>query len=380
VYYIVLDRYTNSSVLKSQFNYDNSQFLGGLKDLGYKVNDQALSQYPYTTMSVSSTFNASYHQDDLVNFTAYKNQSATLFHNMIHRSSVAKFFLNQGYKYYSIGSDYGASNNAPLATVDYADKNALTIMGKKRHLRDLEATQFEQSPYVTIAERAPSRLLGYSTKSEVDYARSQLQQLQNLVDAKEQGGRLIFTHILVPHDPFYFNADGSISSTPFSDNNGKNIKQKYVGQVEFINTQIAPLLSQISANSKGEAVVLLVSDEGPYPFILNQTFMKPLGGDYGEETIYNGDMTQWPRADMDMKYGILQAVHIPAATAQDEAAYAPVNMFRVVLNRYFGQDMPYLPACQLALPKGRNGLYIYKDISAQFDKQNDACKQYQSGM
>ncbi len=60
VYFIILDSYTREDVFKSFFNYDNSDFLEKLRDLGFYIPPCSQSNYSYTIASVSTTLNMDY--------------------------------------------------------------------------------------------------------------------------------------------------------------------------------------------------------------------------------------------------------------------------------------------------------------------------------
>lgn len=383
IYYIVFDRYTNAETLKQQFNYDNSEFIKSLTDKGYTTNNDAYSNYPYTTMSISSTINAQYTKDLVSQFVDKDTQSLALYHNTIRESSVIKALKNAGYQYHSIGSTYGASDKAPLADVDYMSESKLNIFGKKKQLRGVESIEFKKSPYYNFARYPISKWfpIKFSELDSIEYIQSQFKTLDTLAESEQQGGRVIFTHILNPHDPFYFNEDGSYSTNTGVDNVGKPIKDKYVGQVKFINSQIQTTLEKIDEHSGGNAVVILNSDEGPYPQILNKTFSNPNSADIMAKpgTSNPIDMRTWSDDWLEMKFGILQSVHIPKATASDLDNLSSVNLFRIVLNRYAGYDLDYLPECHFGLIKGGEQEYLYANISNRFvSKPNAECNKYQT--
>jgi hypothetical protein len=379
IYYIVLEDYENNSVLKSQFNADNSDFMDWLRGQNFDVNENALSQYPFTASSVASSMNMSYHNDDLNNFKDNKVQAATLFFNMIRQSEVVKLLKSHGYTYSFLGNPYGAFSSAPLAESLYTSvDHTVTIFGHTRPLHTIEVNDFLQSPYFRFSKvPLKSWPLQYGETDPVSMIRNQINTLDALANSKQQGGRFIFANILAPHLPSYMNADCSISTSPGVDNNGLPIKQKYVGEMQCMNTQIKKVISDINKNSHGNAVVLLVSDEGQYPAGMNQTFLQPTAFSEVNEEIFEGSMKDWSAKDLQMKYGILQAVHIPQAAAEDYSQITPVNMFRVVLNRYFGYSYNYLPNCQFGVTDGRRDWYSYFDATKQLTgTQNANCKQY----
>ncbi|MEK7599617.1 MAG: hypothetical protein AAB462_01100 [Patescibacteria group bacterium] len=379
IYYIVLDRYTNSDVLNKQFKYDNSPFTDFLKDNNFYVNNNANSNYPYTTMSVSSTLNAQYTNKLVTPYKENAVQSRALYHNLIWQSSVVKAIKSQGYKYYSLGSWYGATYKAPLADRQYINQHVLTVMGKSKTLRGIEASQFAQSPYYRFAQMADVSWWPFKIVEQdpIGDLRQQLDVLNYLSTKEKPGGRFIFAHILVPHEPFYYNADGSLSITTNADSVGKPIKEKYVAQVKFINTHMQELVSNIQKQSKGQAVVIFNADEGAYPQVLNDTFTKPTGTSSHAEASVNEDenMTIWSKPWTDMKFGILQAVHIPRATEDDLKNLSSVNLFRIVLNRYANYNLDYLPECQFGLVEGNQKEYNYTSITDRFSTKPDrACQ------
>lgn len=383
VYYIVLDRYANANVLSEQFNYDNNQFTGFLKDSGYTVRDNALANYPYTTMSIASTLNADYVNKEIEPHKSAQTQSKALFHHLIWQSNVIMALKQSGYQYHALGSWYGATYKAPQANVDHIHSNTLTIFGKQKHLRGIEVTAFSGSPYHAFAQ-IPSTgwwPLTSTALSHVDIVKEQLNILHKLSTEGAAGGRFIFAHILVPHEPFAFNADGSFSAYQAADNTGMPIKQKYTQQVSFINDQMQQIVANIQKQSNGKAVVILQSDEGPYPQAMNSTFTKPQAMTDPEGSLLHDnassaqewDMSKWPQGWLNMKFGVLQAVHIPKASEDDLANLSSVNVFRIILNRYAGYELPYLPECHLGLADTVR-TYNYFDVTQQLTGKDDpAC-------
>jgi hypothetical protein len=373
VYYIVLDRYTSQSVLTNQFGFDNSDFLSFLTTNQFSVNPNAHSNYPYTTMSIASTLNADYHTDPISKFASASNQTLEPYHDSIRYASVIQEFKKLGYSYYHLGSWYEASNQAPLADHYFQPEGQLTIAGQTIPLNTFSKNELSRSLYWDIVNQGITMgklsLLGYSGQNEVDATLSKISTLKNLA-VQPSGGRFIFAHILVPHDPYYFNADGSLSASSGNDNVGQTIKQKYVGQVEYINSQMKDILTSVQTHSQGKAVVIVQADEGPYPMQLNdQNFDQHSVGD----ELSNGDMSAWSDQNLQMKYGILAAYHLPQASPEALAAGGDsVNIFRVFFNSYFGSKLPYLPRCYYDFPNGRGQSFVYSDITSRLTGQSSS--------
>lgn len=364
IYYIVLDRYASNNVLKSDFNFDNSEFSDYLKTSGFIINESAYSNYPLTTMSIASTINAGYLDEYTKPFIDKEVQSRTLFHALIQRSSVITALKTAGYKYYHIGSNYGASYDAPLADGDFMANTSrnLEIFRYKTNLKGIENIQFMKSPYYRFAHIYTSwwPIKTWAARG-YEYIREQLESLDWITNEQPTGGRFVFVHILMPHEPYHFNADGSLNINPGSDNWGTTIKQKYINQLQFVNAQIEMQIDKIIKNDN-QAVIILNSDEGPYPHILNSTTTKPIVND---KIFEKKDMRQWPDSWLKMKYSILQAVRIPAASQTDMDNLSSVNIFRIILNNYLKYNLEYLPNCNYALRRGNLYEYDFTNITSR---------------
>lgn len=362
IYYIVLDRYTNKDILAEQYEYDNQPFLESLRAKGFTVNDSAYANYPFTDMSIASTLNADYTDNLSKPFKNEKIQSHTLYQNMVRNASVIKALKKEGYTYHQVGNWYGTSSKAPLADFEHIAERTIKLFGTEKHLRGIESSQFIKSPYYQLSKAG----LSWFSVAEVMDATQIKQQfavLSSLAKQPEQGGRFIFGHILLTHPPYFFNADGSLATEIANDDEGLLAKDKYLNQVDYANAQISKLIEQIQQQSEGRAVIILNSDEGPYP--------EEMGDDTAAQLMHT-DMRRWDADWIHKKFGILQAVYMPQATTEDLQHLSSVNIFRIVFARYFNYDMPYLPECHYALTKGRSQEYQQYDATRTIRGENNA--------
>ncbi len=375
IYYIVLDRYASQSVLQNQFGYDNSKFISFLHDQGFSVDPNAHQNYPYTTMSIASTMNANYLTDIVQRFGGSSNQTIDPFHQAIRNGAVIQQLKSLGYTYDELGSWYEASNFSPLADKLFQPDEQLTIFGETLTVNTFTRNALTSSIFWRFLQHGLSfgntDVLTYNTINEVSATQYKLSTLHTLA-TQASGGRFIFAHILVPHDPYYFNADGSLNPNGGNDNVGEQIKQKYVNQVEYINSQITSVITDINTASKGNAVVIVQSDEGPYPNFLNDN---DSDGTAVDEELASGSMLDWSNLDLQMKYGNLAAYKVPAATPEAiQNGGDNVNIFRVVLNSYFNDTLQYLPHCYYGYKNGREESFNFTNINQQLTgSTNPAC-------
>ena len=366
IYYLVFDRYTNQSVLSDQFNYDNSEFIQFLEDKGFVTNPEARSNYPFTTMSIASTLNAQYNTDITKKFGAISIQTDEAYHQSIRHATVVEFLKRQGYSYHQLGSWYEATNFSPQADQNYQLEGKLTLFGNTFTLNTFARNFIALGPFGALLEKGlvldSYPVIRYTRASQPQATQYQFETL-NFLAGEPAGGRLIFAHILAPHAPFDFNADGSFSLSPDVNNIGEPIKKKYVRQVEFINASTKSLIEKIEEQSKGKAVIIIQSDEGPYPIVYNHQKFDP--AEINKE-LDTKNMADWSQKDLQMKYGILAAYHIPDASSEAVKQFGDsVNIFRLILNTYFHGNVPYLPNCSFALTKGRAFPFVYGDVTTK---------------
>jgi len=131
------------------------------------------------------------------------------------------------------------------------------------------------------------------------------------------GPKFVFAHIVSPHPPYIFDAQGNFNDVGFGEHDEKNLKPEemsalYRGQVEFIDAQILEVVRVILEESKVPPIIIIQGDHGP---LVKDRFIRA---------------------------PILNAYYLPNGSAHLYPSISPVNSFRVVLNDYFGQNLPML--------------------------------------
>jgi sulfatase-like protein len=316
IYYMIYDRYGSGPVLKEFVNFDNSEFLDGLRKRGFYVADDAQSNYPTTAHSVASSLNMQY-LDDLAERMGKDSKDWKPLYRTIPGSKVSRFLQGQGYSYAHVGSWYDPTASDKTAQVNYHyDKTS-------EFTRVLIQTTLMQP----LAKRIG--LLKEFDGRQVIHNQI-LFQFDSILDAaKLRGPTFTFSHILLPHEPFTFTADGGYLTEDESVK--RSWEEGYTGQVKFANRKILTLLDKLlDVPDERKPIIIIQADEGPKRY----------------EWTYGG-RKRWEDATDDQlreKVGILDAYYLPGGG--DAGLYqdiTPVNSFRKVFNLYFGTDLPYLP-------------------------------------
>jgi hypothetical protein len=178
-------------------------------------------------------------------------------------------------------------------------------------------------------------------KDQYDLHRERiLYVLDHLPDvAEDDSPTFAFAHILAPHPPFVFKADGrpteledrlSVAGA-FGLADADNFvaiggKRKYIegyrDQVSFITQSVRRTIEEILARSPDPPIIILQADHGPGSMLSSDSFEKSY---------------------LPERMSILNAYYFPDQNYTSlYSAISPVNTFRVILNNCFGTDYAML--------------------------------------
>lgn len=175
VYYIILDSYGRSDTLQHIIKFDNKPFLKELQAMGFFIANCSQSNYANTELSLASSLNMDY-LDVLGNYSKEIYTHAELY-RLLQDNMTRRVFENAGYQVVSIDSGFSPTEW----------KDADVYLAKE-------------------SESLKTYLLGGINPFEA-------LELQ----------KFVFVHILAPHSPFVFGAQGEIvgRKTPFTLNSDR---------------------------------------------------------------------------------------------------------------------------------------------------------------
>ncbi len=138
---------------------------------------------------------------------------------------------------------------------------------------------------------------------------------------------LVFAHILCPHPPYVFRADGSRPSLIESALGRLESRDAYVAQLRFVSGAILQAIRE--AVSRDDPLIILQADHGS-------------GLIFGNDLM---DSASPSDAFLRAQFGILNALRIPQGlNVELYDNMSPVNTFRSVLNALYGRTaFPLLP-------------------------------------
>ena len=300
IYYIILDGYTRDDILKKNYQLDNTPFLKHLTQIGFYVATCSQSNYAQTQLSLASSLNSNYLEALDPKYKA-GNTSRVGLSELIHHSTLRQALEGLGYQTVAFETGFEATQ---LEDADlYLSSH--TYQG---------INDFENLLIRTTAARVLAEGIAFLNLPPDWEARDQIHREQILYTLDElrrmpevPGPKFVFAHLVIPHWPHVFGPNGeAVHEKPDS-------ATAYKNQVIFINKRIMPILENIINNSPTPPVIVLQGD--------------------------HGSVIESPERRM----RILNAYYLPdGGEAALYESISPVNSFRVILNKYFGDQAPLL--------------------------------------
>lgn len=335
IYYIVLDRYPSQTTLLSPvYGYDNAPFLDGLVARGFTVTNDSLANYHKTALSLASTLNMQYLDAAGMERLAPSPRDWKPVHDMLAGSLAAPRLLEQlGYTYVQIPSWFDAA----------AAGREVDVRREWQWLSDFGDTLLD----TTVLPDLLKAIGAEPVHEHVGNALFQFETLPNL-DGVE-GPKFVVAHVLLPHPPFVFDADGPIPTAERRSDRCCDPRGRFVEQLKYTNQRVTEVVDALLAGPNEEdPIIVIQADEGPYP-------LEPVAG-WGSAT----------QEQLQEKFGILNAMYTPGIAAKDRLPLkTPVNTFRVLLNAYYGAELPLLKDRVFAFREEPN-LYDYVDVTDRF--------------
>lgn len=338
IYFLVFDRYGSADAIERRFGLPNDMY-GWLEEQGFVVPPDSRANYRATDFSLAATLNMQF-LDNLTEEVGRVSGDRTPAQEMIRNNEVGRFLKSQGYRYYQLGSWFG-----PTRSVDIADENI--VLGV--------TSEFETVLDDTTILPAIERLNGTAqveTPVEEQTIRERhrdgtlfaLRQLRRLSTAP--GPKFIFAHILLPHDPYVFKADGS----PRSEEEARATPERelYADHLEYTNAQIREIVGYLLTGPEAERpIVIIEGDEGPL-------------------ACQSVDCVSNTPEYLKIRLGNLVALYLPGIDVDVPDDFTSVNTFRLVFSEYFGADLPPLPNRSFTWPNN-DRIYDFEDVTELLD-------------
>ncbi len=311
VYLALFDEYAGSESLKKWYGYDNSRFLHGLDSLGFKITQHPLSNYKYTVFSISSMLNADYLQlPDKYQTYSNENYFAGLKH--VYQNSVFTTFDQLGYR---------CVNYSPFSVHKYPSRYSNKYLPTGSWLV-LYPTVFDEIieylPYSISRRMGNKKMFASLFERQVTLVNSLCDDVLKESKQEHEKPGFYYMHFMMPHAPFVVDSFGKtninfLAAKPVT---LQQTRDAYLQYLVYTNKVILKFITQLKVNTKGKAVILVMSDHGSR-YIEDRTGLA--------------------------YYNILNAVYYPGTTSVNwYNGISNVNQFRILFSNITNQQIPLL--------------------------------------
>ena len=323
IYYIIIDGYARSDVLRDQYGYDNAALTAALEEQGFYVAAESRCNYIQTALSVASSLNMRY-LDDLAGALGPTSADRRPLSYLIQHSAVRQFLEGQGYATVALPS---AVVWADLRDADYyrpLPTAGLTL--PEGRLLDITVLRLVRG-LVPEVDRLAREWTYAQQRSDVFAALDALPEAARALPGRP---KFVFAHITSPHPPFVLDAEGRplTPTYPFrlgdADHNPLGpaaYAAGYTGQVAYLDRTLPEVLRAIVAASEVPPIIVVQADHGP------------------------GQRLSWSEPTdegLAERLPILNAILLPGGAGPLYPRITPVNTFRVVLDLTFGTGLGLL--------------------------------------
>jgi hypothetical protein len=339
IYYIVLDEYGRSDVLRDILSYDNSDFIQYLKEKGFYVADQSHSNYIISHLSMASSLNHEYLNDKMENSVRIKADDVSLVTSMIH-SNISRALLKEaGYKFITFATGYS------FTEIENSDE----FLQPNRYINDFTRQYIDSTILALFSES----IYGPNYRNLILNA---FNGLSAIPEKEPDTPKFVFAHINAVHVPFVFGPNGEaihswIYTNPSNPSGTGTIpySEAYKNQAVFINKQVKKTIDSILSKSKRKPVIIIQGDHGPESLL---------------------DWSSVERSCIRERTSILNAYYFPDGDYHRlYPSITPVNTFRVIFDTYLGANLGLLE--DHTYFSIWNKPYDFIDVT---DKANNPCK------
>lgn len=295
IYYIILDSYTSAESLEKYWGFDNSEFQNHLIQQGFFIACKSKSKYTLTPFSIAASLNMSY-----LNCDSTLSDDTEVNNSFLFKLIRSNRLVN-----------YLSKNNYEIRNLSFFE-----IGKEKKHY--ITSGFFNENSFLarTLFDIVLSNTNGYTNKTNLQI----FSALQNQATLKCKNSFFVYAHIMMPHYPYFFDENGKIMPDSYSGGQLTTITQilhdrkKYLSQLIYTNKLTIETINAILKNSKIKPIIIIQGDHG-------FRHLPERNKDIESHTIFNS----YYFPDNDYKY-LNDSIN-------------PVNSFRVILNKYFDENL-----------------------------------------
>lgn len=311
IYFIIFDEYVGFDAMRNYWHNDAvDQFAAFLTQNHFFVAENSLSVTHNTLSEMASRLNLHQYKEDT---------DSTIMLAALRNNIVMQILKSYGYTTVVINMAF----QGIIADEDVSFKSG--------EVEGLGSDEFKRTFINSTMADAFGNLLQNNDQVAVKQRDLLLYALGKTTDlADVHSPKFVYTHLLLPHEPFIFDANGNLlPQQDFYD------WHYYLGQYQYTTKLAEKLATKLLAQADPDnpPVIIIQSDHGA------RNLQSRTDGDI----VINGVLENYPTEDYNM---VLNSLYLPGYdTSQLPNNLAPIDTFELVLNHYLNAGVSVDPSC-----------------------------------
>lgn len=258
-------------------------------------------------MSVASLFNMNYLEE---------KQQKNLYKYLLEKiyfNTVIDTFRTLGYKIFNYSPFLMQSTESLILQSRFLPTSFRLILSETIY-DDL----IDFGPPFLMKAIGKKNVLAYYVKHRFKENQLILYKLKEIASKNSDYPKFIYAHLMMPHSPFLFKANGKINFEYILKKNTANDDKihAYLEYLQFTNHKLIEVLRFIKNQTQGKAIIMVLSDHG------SRDIANKIGKSF---VFYNLNAVYCPKSEK---------INIPFFDS-----ISLVNQFRFLLNRYFDKNL-----------------------------------------
>jgi hypothetical protein len=329
IFFLIFDEHPSTASVKTLTGYNNSLLDDSLRKLNFEVSGMATSGFAKTRPALCSLFEMSEFSYDSISNISYKE--LFIAEKVLSNNVLLPFFQKSGYSIIN-ASAFDFKNYPGIQPIkDWWGEPEGMIINQTLFNRIHEDLGWLKSRYFPSTFSNPVEISTKSDSAIIDIVKSKIDSCLQLPSNQQ---KFVFAHFPLPHSPFKYDSTGKFIHWSFNDYmKAIQTPKPLIEQIAYSRNFILEMAASIQKNNKRPALIIIQGDHG----------------------LRNFDQQKYNRQEM---FKILCAIYAPGKEnklfANDH--FAP-NTFRLVLNRYFQQQLPLQKEWHIELNTGENDTF-----------------------
>jgi hypothetical protein len=320
---LILDKYTGSRTLRTQYGFDNEAFEGFLRDHGFLVPADPRANYVNTFLALAAFLNVTY-LDSLIAQIGSASTNRAPHYAAIEGNRLAAFFHERGYEFVFMPTAYGATRQNRFADRQLPEPRAIRPEFVTAWFRTTPVPTLHRLFCVVAGCEMPMPYVP-ETATMLDWKFGQLAAL-----AGHERPVFVLAHLTIPHEPYLYGA-GCQHLPPYwpTQDDGRQaatVRAAYIAQIRCLNVKLETVIAAWQARARVPPVILLQADHG-----------------HGLTGRHLPALNRVRPAQVDDRTSVFAAYLVPGAEPRAlPATVTPINAMRFVLRSVFKAELPQL--------------------------------------